>query len=139
MSRPFIPSSAGNTPARQIREASSFRGTYDGTSDLDEHIKNIYALLVYHGVPNAIKCRMFPTTLDKGAIAWHKSLLDEFITSWKGLGRLFSRYFTASRRHPKFKASLEVIIQGKYDPLRVYIERFNKEAIQVSTTGDMKK
>ncbi|XP_058783321.1 uncharacterized protein LOC131657997 [Vicia villosa] len=72
-------------------------------------------------------------------MTWYKSLPDESITSWKVLGKLFSRHFTASRRHPKSEASLEAIIQGKDESLRAYIERFNKEAVQVSTTAHMKK
>ncbi|XP_058762717.1 uncharacterized protein LOC131636086 [Vicia villosa] len=114
-------------------------GTYDGTTDPNEHIENIDALLDYRGVPGAIKCRLFPTTLRKGAMTWYKSLPDESITSWRVLGKLFSRHFTASRRHPKSEASLEAIIQGKDGSLRAYIERFNKEAVQVSTTAHMKK
>ena len=70
---------------------------------------------------------------------WYKSLPDESISSWRQLGRIFSRHFTASHRHPKTEASLEAIIQGKEESLRAYIERFNKEAVQVSTTDDMKK
>ena len=93
-------------------------GTYDGTSDPDEHIENIDALLDYRGVRGAIKCRLFPTTLRKGAMAWYKSLPDESISSWRQLGRIFSRHFTASRRHPKTEASLEAIIQGKEESLR---------------------
>ncbi|XP_058752393.1 uncharacterized protein LOC131625557 [Vicia villosa] len=72
-------------------------------------------------------------------MTWYKSLPDESITSWKVLGKLFSRHFTSSRRHPKSEASLEAIIQGKDESLRDYIERFNKEAVQVSTTAHMKK
>ncbi|XP_058732729.1 uncharacterized protein LOC131604300 [Vicia villosa] len=102
-------------------------------------MENIDALLDYRGVPEAIKFRLFPTTLRKGAMTWYKSLPDESITSWKVLGKLFSRHFTASRRHPKSEASLEAIIQGKDESLRVYIERFNKKAVQVSTTAHMKK
>lgn len=58
-------------------------GTYDGTSDPDEHIENIDALLDYRGVPSPIKYRLFLTALCKGAMTWYKSLLDETITSWK--------------------------------------------------------
>ncbi|XP_058732619.1 uncharacterized protein LOC131604175 [Vicia villosa] len=72
-------------------------------------------------------------------MTWYKILSDESITSWKVLGKLFSRHFTASRRYPKSEASLEAIIQGKDESLRAYIERFNKEAVQVSTTAHMKK
>ncbi|XP_058784451.1 uncharacterized protein LOC131659257 [Vicia villosa] len=72
-------------------------------------------------------------------MTWYKSLPDESITSWKVLGKLFSRHFMASRRHPKSEASLEVIVQGKDESLRAYIERFNKEVVQVSTITHMKK
>ncbi|XP_058786210.1 uncharacterized protein LOC131660868 [Vicia villosa] len=75
----------------------------------------------------------------KGALTWYKSLPDESITSWKVLGKFFSRHFTASRRHPKSEASLEAIIQGKDESFRAYIERFNKEAMQVSAIAHMKK
>ncbi|XP_058741225.1 uncharacterized protein LOC131613585 [Vicia villosa] len=102
-------------------------------------MENIDALLDYRGVPGAIKCRLFLTTLRKGAMTWYKSLPDESITSWKVLRKLFSIHFTASRRHPMSEASLEAIIQGKDESLRAYIERFNKEAVQVSTTAHMKK
>ena len=72
-------------------------------------------------------------------MSWYKSLPDESITSWKQLGRIFSRHFTASHRHPKSEASLEAIIQGRDESLRAYIECFNKEVVQVPTTDNMKK
>ncbi|MCI74981.1 hypothetical protein A2U01_0096247, partial [Trifolium medium] len=56
--------------------------TYDRLTDPDEHIENIDVLLNYRQVRGAIKCRLFPTTLRKGAMAWYKSLPAESITSW---------------------------------------------------------
>ena len=72
-------------------------------------------------------------------MAWYKSFPYESITSWKQLGRMFSRHFIASRRYPKSEASLKAIIQGKDGPLRAYIERFAKEVVQVPTTNNIKK
>jgi hypothetical protein len=37
-------------------------GIYDRTTDPDEHIKNIDALLDYRNIRGAIKCQFFPTT-----------------------------------------------------------------------------
>ena len=75
--------------SREIREAtlpvglekSPLLGTYEGTIDPDGHIENIDALLDYRGIMGAIKCKLFPTTLKKGAMSWYKSLPDESITS----------------------------------------------------------
>jgi len=43
----------------------------------------------------------------------------------------FTTHFTTSRTQPKTVASLEATVQGKREPLRDYIERFTKEAVQV--------
>ncbi|MCI32501.1 hypothetical protein A2U01_0053715, partial [Trifolium medium] len=114
-------------------------GTYDGQTDPDEHIDNINAFLDFRRVSGAIRCRLFPTTLRKGVMAWYQSLAPRSVSSWRDLTKQFCRHFTASCRHPKTVATLEAIIQGKDESLRNFIERFNKEAVQVNTTDDMKK
>ncbi|PNX57312.1 hypothetical protein L195_g058632 [Trifolium pratense] len=48
-------------------------------------------------------------------------------------------HFTASRKQPKTEAVLDAIFQGDNESLHNFIERFNKEAVQVDTTDDMKK
>ena len=48
--------------------------TYDGTADLDDHIEDFEAMLNYHNVGGAIRCRLFPTTLRKSVMEWYKSL-----------------------------------------------------------------
>jgi hypothetical protein len=59
--------------------------------------------------------------------------------SWSDLCHEFTTHFTASRTQPKTVASLEAIVQGKREPLRDYIERFNKEAVQVRGADETMK
>ncbi|MCI67330.1 hypothetical protein A2U01_0088588, partial [Trifolium medium] len=47
---------------------------YDGSTDPNDHIENIDVVLDYTGVRGSIKCKLFPTTLRKGAMTWYKSL-----------------------------------------------------------------
>ncbi|GAU44076.1 hypothetical protein TSUD_368880 [Trifolium subterraneum] len=112
---------------------------YDGFTDPDIHIKNIDGILNYQAVKGGIKCRIFPTTLVEGAMAWYRSLPQGSITSWKDLCKQFASHFTASRKHPKTEANLEAVVQGPNETLRSYIERFNKEVVQVDVIDDMKK
>jgi hypothetical protein len=114
-------------------------GHYDGQGDLDDHIAHIDVQLQYRRVKGPIRCRLFATTLKKGALDWYKSLAPGSITSWGQLCTLFSRKFTASRCHPKTVASLEDIVQKENEPIRSYLERFNKEAVQVATDDGMKQ
>ncbi|CAJ2647353.1 unnamed protein product [Trifolium pratense] len=112
---------------------------YDGLTDPDEHIASINATLNFLRVSGAIRCRIFPTTLRKGAMAWYHSLPPRSIVSWMDLSDQFRKHFTASRKQPKTEAVLDAIFQGDNESLRSFIERFNKEAVQVETTDDMKK
>jgi len=105
--------------------------SYDGTIDLDEHIENIEVVLTYRSIRGAEKCMLFVTTLRRGAMTWFKNLRRNSIDSWDDLFHEFTAHFSASRTQPKIVASLEVIVQGKSEPLRDYIERFNQEVVQV--------
>jgi len=87
----------------------------------------------------AVKCKLFVTTLRRGADTWFKNLRRNSIDSWSILCHEFITHFTASRTQPKMVASLEAIFQGKREPLRDYIERFNKEAVQVRGAEDSTK
>jgi len=64
-------------------------------------------------------------------MTWFKNLRRNFIDTWGDLCHEFTTHFTASRTQPKTVASLEAIVQGRSEPLRDYIERFKKEAVQV--------
>ncbi|GAU19123.1 hypothetical protein TSUD_79460 [Trifolium subterraneum] len=72
------------------------------------------------------------------ASTWWRSLPQGSIDSWNELCRMFKAHFTTSRRHPKTVANLKAIIQGPEEPLRSYIERFNKVAVEVDATDKMK-
>jgi hypothetical protein len=82
-------------------------------------------------VRGAVKCKLFVTTLRRGTVTWFKKLRRNSIESWSDLYNEFTTHFTASRTQPKMIASLEAIVQGRSEPLQDYIEKFNKEAIQV--------
>ncbi|PNX57518.1 hypothetical protein L195_g058735, partial [Trifolium pratense] len=84
---------------------------YDGLTDPDEHIASINATLNFLRVSGAIRCRIFPTTLRKGAMAWYHSLPPRSIVSWMDLSDQFRRHFTASRKQPKTEAVLDAIFQ----------------------------
>ncbi|PNX90373.1 hypothetical protein L195_g046497, partial [Trifolium pratense] len=86
----------------------------------------------------SIKCKLFPTTLRKGAMAWYKSLAPGSIDSWSDLCARFLAHFTSSRRHPKTEATLEAIVQGETEPLKSYLERFNKASVEVKVEESTK-
>jgi hypothetical protein len=111
--------------------------SYDGTTNPDEHIENIEAVLTYRSVQGTVKCKLHQ--LRRGVVTWFKNLRRNSINSWSDLCHEFTTHFTASRTQLKTVASLEAIVQGRNEPLRDYIERFNKEVVQVRGADEMKK
>jgi hypothetical protein len=91
--------------------------SYDGLTDPDDHINNFNAILNFRKVSGPIRCRLFPTTLRKGALTWYTSLPPHSVISWKDFSYQFKRNFTASRKQPKTLATLEAIFQGTKEPL----------------------
>lgn len=71
--------------------------SYNRTTDPGEHIENIEAVLTYRSVHGAVKCKLFVTTLRRGAVTWFKNLRRNFIGSWSDLCYEFTTQFTASR------------------------------------------
>jgi hypothetical protein len=47
---------------------------YDGLTNPDDHVNNFNAILNFRKTSGAIRCRLFPTTLRKGALTWYTSL-----------------------------------------------------------------
>jgi hypothetical protein len=45
---------------------------YDGLTDPDDHVNNFNVILNFRKTSGAIRCRLFPTTLRKGALTWYK-------------------------------------------------------------------
>jgi hypothetical protein len=111
---------------------------YDGSTDPNDHIENIEVVLDWRRVRGAIKCKLFSTTLRKGAMIWYKGLPPQSIDSWTELCHQFTAHFTAWRKHPPTVSSLEAIVQRDDEPLRDYIDRFNKVVVQVRIEDKMK-
>ncbi|PNX85795.1 hypothetical protein L195_g041869, partial [Trifolium pratense] len=74
---------------------------YDGLTDPDDQIASINATMDFLTVSGAIRCRLFPTTLRKGAMAWYHSLAPQSVSSWRDLADQFCRHFTGSQKQPK--------------------------------------
>jgi len=72
-------------------------------------------------------------------VTWFKNLRRNSIDSWSDLCHQFITHFTASRTQLKTVASLEANVQRKSEPLRDYIERFNKKAFQGRGAKDAMK
>ena len=56
--------------------------SYDGTSDLIDHLEAFQTMMLLHGASDAILCRAFPSTLKGAAKNWYLALKSGTIFSF---------------------------------------------------------
>ncbi|XP_061375204.1 uncharacterized protein LOC133317359 [Gastrolobium bilobum] len=87
--------------------------------------------MTLHGETDLLMCRTFPTLLGGRALTWYTTLPTGSIASWDELASKFQSHFATSRPVPKSVHSLEKIRQQPGESLRSFLDRFDKEALQV--------
>ena len=87
-------------------------------------------------VPDEIMCRAFSTTLKGPARVWFSRLTPSSINTFKELSAQFTLHFIGGHRYKRSTTCLISIKQQEDETLRVYITRFNKEALSIDETDD---
>nr|XP_025637069.1 uncharacterized protein LOC112732538 [Arachis hypogaea] len=80
---------------------------------------------------DATRCKAFPTTLTKAAMKWFDSLPPRSVTSFDDLSRKFLMRFSIQKDKVKHAPSLLGVKQEVGEPLRDYMERFNKACLEI--------
>ncbi|XP_029144876.1 uncharacterized protein [Arachis hypogaea] len=80
---------------------------------------------------DATHCKAFPTTLSKAAMKWFDSLPPRSVTSFEDLSRKFLMRFSIQKDKVKHALSLLGVKQEVGEPLRDYMERFNKACLKI--------
>ena len=81
-------------------------------------------------------CRAFPTTLKGPARVWFSKIPLNSISSFEDLSKLFVNNFIRGQRHKHSSSSLLTIEKGENESLRLFITRFNREALSVDEVDD---
>ena len=84
----------------------------------------------------AIKCKLFDTTLAGEACRWWYLLPANSIESWQDLRTRFAAQFLGDRRHLKSSAYLSRVRQGDGESLQTWLQRFTKATMEVGHLSD---
>ncbi|XP_050214325.1 uncharacterized protein LOC126665542 [Mercurialis annua] len=105
--------------------------SYDGTGCPKSHVHKFQAVINVQTNLDHVLCKLFPTTLKGLAQEWYQSLKPGSIQTFKQFSGLFQARFVACIPQKKLSTDLLAIMQRDGETLRKYIERFNKEAMQI--------
>jgi hypothetical protein len=110
--------------------------TFDGFKDPLDYLDSFRTIMRLHGVSDEIMCRTFPTNLRGSARTWFNQLETGSIDTFAQLSRAFIDNFIGGRRSARPANYLLNIRQREGESLRSYVQRFNKEAIQIDEPNE---
>ncbi|XP_074562436.1 uncharacterized protein LOC141818939 [Curcuma longa] len=126
---PFVPWILEEELPRHFRAPQL--SDYTGAADPEDHLGRFENVVLLHQYTDAIKCRVFLTTLSGSAIRWFIHLPSASICSFNDFRSSFLRHFATSRAYRKTVMDLFSIKQKSKESLKEYVRRFNQGAQEV--------
>ncbi|PWA37246.1 reverse transcriptase domain-containing protein [Artemisia annua] len=135
----------GKPPKKNITKADNLNDglkvptnlkTYDGMSDLDDHLTIFMGTMDVHKLLKPAWCRFFHITLCGAARFWYDNLSPGSINSFHELRDKFRANFLKQRRFQKIQAEILGIRQCSDESLRDYLGRFGKETLHMTDWSD---
>ncbi|XP_012831118.1 PREDICTED: uncharacterized protein LOC105952148 [Erythranthe guttata] len=108
---------------------------FEGTTDMQEHIKKFHAMADLYGPMDAAMCKMFRTTLSKRAMNWFNALPTGSIDTFSRLSQCFTNQFVINKQYAKTPAHLLSIVHRDNEILRNYTRRFVETVHEVPSVG----
>ncbi|XP_068504476.1 uncharacterized protein [Phaseolus vulgaris] len=132
-----------STPfSQEILEAvipNTFAGPkviFTGMEDPEALLTAFHMQMVLVGGSDAMRCKLFMSTLTGMAMDWFISLPNGHITSFQQLSRLFREQYLANRAPPPVSYYLFDVKQYQGETLKEYINRFGAQVVKVCTTEE---
>ncbi|XP_074562950.1 uncharacterized protein LOC141819598 [Curcuma longa] len=104
---------------------------YTGVMDPEDHVGRFENAASLHQYTDAIRCRVFSTTLSGSALRWFSRLPPASIGSFEEFKDLFLQHFSTSRTYCKTTTDLFATKQGPKESLKDFVRRFNRVAQDV--------
>ena len=140
---PFTPPREFSTPfSQQILETvipNTFTGpkvTFTGMEDPGAHLTAFHTQMMLVGGSDAVRCKLFMSTLTGMAMDWFISLPEGHITTFAQLSQLFREQYLANRAPPTVSYDLFDVKQYQGETLKEYINRFGAQVVKVWTTEE---
>ena len=109
---------------------------YTKTTDPIDYIACFKSMLDLYDATDAIKCKMFSTTLIEMAHSWYESLPTQLIICFKQFKILFIGHFLVNKKQTQKLASMWSISQGPSGSLKAYTKRFTAAYANISDLNE---
>ncbi|GJW97826.1 reverse transcriptase domain-containing protein [Tanacetum coccineum] len=106
--------------------------TYDGTGDLDDHLKIFQAATKIERWAMPTWCHMFNSTLIGSARVWFDKLPPESIDNYEMLRKTFLVNYSQQKKYIKDPVEIHHIKQREGESTETFMERFKAESMHVN-------
>jgi len=110
--------------------------TFAGTEDPEAHLTVFHTQMMLVGGSDAVRCKLFMSTLVGTAMDWFISLLDGHVTSFPQLTKLFKVQYIANRAPPPVSYDLFDIRQYQGESLKEFLHRFGAQVVRLNTKDE---
>ena len=110
--------------------------TFTGMDDPEVHLTAFHTHMMLVGGCDAVRCKLFMSTLTGMAMDWFISLPEGHITSFAQLSRLFREQYLANRAPTPVSYDLFDVKQYQGETLKEYINCFGAQVVKVGTTDE---
>ena len=112
------------------------KATFTGTEDPEAHLTTFHTQMMLIGGSDAVRCKLFMTTLVGMTMEWFISLRNGHVTSFAQLLKLFSEQYIANRAPPPNSYDLFDIRQYQGETLKEFVNCFGAQVVRVSTKDE---
>ncbi|GKF18045.1 reverse transcriptase domain-containing protein [Tanacetum coccineum] len=106
--------------------------TYDGTGDLEDHLKIFQAATKIERWVMPTWCHMFNSTFIGSARVWFDKIPPKSIDNYEMLRKAFLRNYSQQNKYIKDPVEIHHIKQRQGEPTKSFMERFKAESMHVS-------
>jgi len=112
------------------------KATFTGAEDLEAHLKAFHTQMMLVGGSDAVRCKLFMSTLVGTAMDWFISLPDDHVTSFTQLSKLFRKQYIVNRAPPPNSYNLFDVRQYHGESLKEFVNHFGAQVVKVNTMDE---
>jgi len=131
---PVTPPRAFPTPFSQ--EIVGPKVTCTRMEDLEAHLTTFHTQMMLVGGSDAVRCKLFMSTLPGTVMNWFISLPDGHVISFPQLTKLFRAQYIANRAPPSVSYDLFDVKQYQGESLKEFLHRFGAQVVRLNLTNE---
>ncbi|XP_068498458.1 uncharacterized protein [Phaseolus vulgaris] len=109
---------------------------FTGTEDPEAHLTAFHTHMMLVGGSDAVRCKLFMSTLVGTAMDWFISLPDGHVTSFPQLMKLFREQYIVNRAPPSISYDLFDVRQYQGESLKEFLNRFGAQVVRLNIKSE---